>query len=445
MYHFNHKLLESLPVVLGITQRDMLARLGTSASSYIRWKEQGMHCSILVKLCNTLRISLASFIVIKENPVIHGRTSDYVYPEREWKPVSWSGKAIGTLFGPEGVTGIAKTEAARRIGFTNYQIFDQWERSKLGPQVYDMLKMLNEFRLDASLFFGDENHPIPIPDWREVERHTADLLRERMENYREMERTIADKNRTIQSLRVEKDRLVRELTLLKAAKAAPAVPVKGGILKEGSPAYGNPFAERGYVFHQKLWDELPRLTGMAQKDFYERVGLPVTSYYTSPNLSVSMLVDVCNIFRISISHFFLPKSEVPVVHDLGYYAVSPSLFVPIESRMENLRYLFGRYSAAGFSVEDVDRVVGVGERGLASMARNGWSARVNTLCSICTSFNIPPYIFFKDDNRRKAAYSESLNERLLLNGIEMSKDIESLKRKLKWWKSKVKDSKEEPE
>lgn len=437
MYYFNYKLLEALPGILGITQKDMLAELGTTAATYIRWKEKGMPCRTLADLCNTFRISVASFLVLKESPVLYRRASDYVFPDKEWKPVTWDGKVIGTLFGPEGLTGIGKSEASRRIGFANYQIFDQWAKSKSGPQVHDMLKVLNEFRLDASLFFGDANQPIPIPDWSEMEKHTADLLKERLGNYREMERTITEKNRIIHSLHGEKDRLVREITLLKAAKKASAGSAKGGMLKEGSPVYGHPLGERGYVFHKELWDELPRLTGMTLKDYCAAIGLPYSSFYTITNLSVTMLVNVCNLFRISVSHFFLPKSEVPVVHDLGYYTMSPSLFVPIESRMENLRYLFGRYGVTGFSLDDLDRQ-GTSFESYASMARNGYTARVNTLCGICTSFNIPPYIFFKDENRRKAAYSESLNERLLLNAMEISRENESLKKRIKRLEEKLK-------
>lgn len=426
MYHFNQRLLESLPAVLGTTQKRMLEMIGKPPSTYFRWKANGIPCAALAEVCNSLRISLSSFLLLKGDQELQRQLSDYVLPEDIWKPVSFDSRAIGRMFGPDGVTGVSKTEAARRLGLGHYNIFDNWDGSRQVPLVGDLLNLLNEFHLDAALFFSDPNLPVPLPDWTVSERHVADILNERMAGYREMEKTIGERNRTIQALRRDKERLQREVLVLKEEKASARAAVPG------------PAGERGYVFHWALWEALPRMTDLTLKEYCERIGLGYKLFYVKGNISVSVLLAVCNMFRISVSHFFLPKGEKPAVHDLGYYTVSPSLFTEVESRMENLRYLFGKYSAYGFTRTDLE-AAGVGYKGLMSMSSDGWSARVETLCGICTTFNIPPYIFFHDKNRRKAPHAESANETLLLNAISMSREIESLRKTVKGLKEKLKE------
>ena len=104
--------------------------------------------------------------------------------------------------------------------------------------------------------------------------------------------------------------------------------------------------------------------------------------------------------------------------------------------MDNMKYLFGRYSATGFSTRDLNWQ-GIWHTRMSGMSKKGGTARVLTLCDICTTFNIPPYIFFKDENRKKAAYSQSLNERLILNSIEIEKELKTLRLEIKRLKNKT--------
>lgn len=418
MYHFNYRLMENLPFLLGKTQKEVVSEMGTIRETFIRWQAGEIPCRTLAALCNRYRISLSSFIVLKEDTPLLGRASDYVFPSEAWKPVSWDSAPLGRLFGKDGSTGITKVEAAGRLGFASYQIFDRWADTPGALRVSDLLRLLNEFHLDASLFFKDGNRPVPLPEWTVAEVHVADILKERMEGYRRMEGEIEEKNRIIHSLRGDKDRLSRENLQLRTRLDRA--------LTEG-PAL---FRQKEYTFHQALWDSLPEMFGMSYMDFCAKVGINYRGSYVNTNLKVTALVAACNLFRISPSHFFLPKGEVAVVQDAGYYSISPSLFTPVEDRMENLKYLFGRTGVTGYSIDELGER-SVGRKGFAGMAVNGGTARVLTLCDICSSFHIPPYIFFHDENRKKASFSYTRNEELLLNAITLARECESLKKDIR--------------
>lgn len=416
MYHFNRKLIDRLPSLAGMTKVDFSRMCGASYRTYLKWTEGKMSCMALVSVCNRCRISLSSFLVLKENPEVSDVASDYIIPEELWKPVEWCHETAGQLFGTGGLTGITKSEAARKLGFGSYQIFDYWGKTPTALGVIDLLNLLNTFQIDASLFFRDPNSVIPLPAWEVGNKHIADIVAERMEGYRDLERKLAEKDREIRSLRTERDRLTRQNLLLQE--------------KSKEAAKSSPLAFRGYSFHSDLWERLPEMFAMERKDFCDAVGVNYYSFLSVKNIQVGALLKACNMLRISVSHFFVPKGETAAVHDKGYYAMSPRLFSPIESRLDRLKYLFGRYGATGFTRDDCAKA-SVGDKGLRTMISHGEDSRVFTVCDICSSFNIPPYIFFSDENRKKAVYAESVNERLLLNSIEMMKEVESLRAEVK--------------
>ena len=126
------------------------------------------------------------------------------------------------------------------------------------------------------------------------------------------------------------------------------------------------------------------------------------------------------------------------MHDLGYYQVSPRLFKPVELHMERMKFLFDKDSCTGFSINDVVDSGLAGRTAFSGYAKADSTARVITLCDICTQFNLPPWIFFDDENRRKAVYSQSQNERLLLNAIRTSEENKQLKQQIRRLKEKLK-------
>ena len=173
------------------------------------------------------------------------------------------------------------------------------------------------------------------------------------------------------------------------------------------------------------------------------MGIFRSAFTASPNIKVDVLVRACNLLHISVMHFFPPRNEVGVIHDRSYYEISPRLFSPIENRMDNMKFLFGRYSVLDISTDALSRQCGIGQRGFASMADGGDRSRVFTLADVCTQFNIPPALFFKDENRKKPPFAESRNEQLLANAMEMMREIAELREDNRRLRERLKKTTEE--
>lgn len=419
--------------MMGTTKAFIVEKLGTQQRTFRKWERGEMSCESLAKVCNTFRISLSHFLVVGDCPSRSAGSSDCIIPESEWKPVEWHSEAAGTLFGPGGMTGITNKEASQRLGFASPQIFAQWAASPAAMRVASLVSMLNEFQLDVSLFFKDSNRPLPLPAWEVGNKHISDILMDRMKGYRDMERKYSEALSTISHLKVELERSRNESRALRAGQAPrPRGEAVYGRASEPPVVYGIPAAERGYAFHSSLWESLPGLFEMKASDFCDGIGMRLDSFYSLKNVHVDLLVKACNMLRISISHFFVPKNEPPVVQDKLYYQMSPRVFVPIESRMDRLKHMFGKHSVTGYTREELGRVGGVYRDGFSGMCEGvGKRSRVLTLADICTQFSIPPWLFFHDENRKKAVYAQSANERLFLNAISLEEENEKLKARLK--------------
>lgn len=440
MYRFDYSLIGRLPNLLRMNKGDVAKMLGTTTTSFSKWEKGDLPCESLVKICNTFRISLSHFLKVGSVPGRQGVASDYVIPANLWQPVEWHSEAAAKLFGSKGLTGISKQDAADKLGQASLSVFDRWATHSTSLRMGKLIEMLNEFQIDASLFFRDPNHPIPLPAWEVGNKHIAEIVAERMGKYRELERKNADKDETIRSLTVELERVKRENRSLRSKLGEGGqTTVRSGIASESAVAYKNPFGERGYVFHHALWEALPGMFEMTAIDFCKEIGLGISAFYNYQNVHTDVLLKACNLLRISVTHFFVPKSEPLVVQERTFYQMSPRVFVPIESRVERMKYLFGRYSAVGYTWEELQRLSGIGRDAFRSMYNGvGDKSRVLTLVDICTQFNIPPSIFFQDDNRKKPTYSQSVNERLMLNAISMEMEIEKLRAKLRDDKGKEK-------
>ena len=98
-----------------------------------------------------------------------------------------------------------------------------------------------------------------------------------------------------------------------------------------------------------------------------------------------------------------------------------------------MQYLFGKYSVLGESVENLTKRTGVGRTTYNGMkSGKKLASRPLSVAEICTKFNISPSMFFEDNNvLHRPTFSESQNELLLKNCIQMKKDLEELKRILK--------------
>ena len=237
--------------------------LGARSDTFDKWTKGDMTAENLVRISNILRISLADFLVVTERPDEFDRKSDYVFPSDLWKPVEWHSENIATVFGLESLTGVSKTEAAEKLGLSSYQKFDYWAASSSAIRLPDLLKMMNFYQLDATLFFHDENKPIRLPVWKGADRHLAEIANARMEGSRELERKLLDRDRTIRSLAADKERLVKENRALRerpeVSRSASPFPMMAG---ESLVAYQTRRLPSGYSFNEKLWLSLPGMFEM---------------------------------------------------------------------------------------------------------------------------------------------------------------------------------------
>ena len=430
MYRFDCSLIGRLPGLMKKTIGEVAEMIGTNRQAFAKWTSGDIPCEALVRVCNTFRISLIHFIKVGSASSAKGVISDYVIPEGVWVPVEWHSEAAAKLFGPGGLTGIGKQEAVDRLGLSARNTFDRWALHPSSPRMEKLIQLLNEFQVDASLFFKDSNIPLPVPVWVS-NNHIATIMAERLESYKDLERKNMEKDGIIRSLNAEVERLRRENRALRLKEVKdPASSPRLGIFAESSAGYKSLLKERGYAFHSLLWEALPAMFEMTVSDFCSGIGLDRTSFYNQQNVHVDILIKACNLLRISATHFFVPKNEPLVVHERTYYQISSRIFVPIEGRMERMKFLFGRYSATGFTRDELHRHAGVGQDAFKAISEGiGEKFRVITLADICTKFNIPPYVFFEDGNRKKPVFSQTLNERLILNSVEMGRELEVLRKK----------------
>jgi transcriptional regulator with XRE-family HTH domain len=407
-----------------------------------------MPVDMLVALSNLTRISLAEFLVVSETPVQRSSAESYVTPAERWVPVSWRREALLELFGAEGKLGLSKRDAAKRLGIANCKDLDRWANFDVKVDVSMIIRILNEFHLDATIFFKDDNGSIQVPIWEIKEPEggviTADKMEEakvlvdKLEKLKTAEIGKRKSERRAAEYKAENERLRKELELLKRSlNSESATP---GRVNEPFTGY-RPFGGKvEWAFNRELWQSLPDLFEMTKSEFCSRFGFArMSEYYVVDNARISVLLTICNELRISISHFFIRKGEEVVIHDRGFYQMSPHLFRPIESRMDALNYLFGRWSVFGYSIQDFNQRTGMYYRGLKSASEEERS-RVLTLTDICSEFNLSPMLFFDDPNRKDEVTFLNRYEQLILNAIDMRKEIEQLRASNKRLKEQSKNS-----
>lgn len=449
MYYLNRNLIERIPKMLRMTRGDLCQQLGVEYRQFNRWTSgKYMSVDMLVALSNLTHISLAEFLVVSETPVQRASAESYVTPSERWVPVSWKREALLEVFGTEGKLGLSIWDVAKQLGIANYQDLLRWAKSDVKVDVFMLIRILNEFHLDASIFFKDDNGSIQVPIWEikepEQAEMTADELEEakvivdKLEQLKTAEIGKRKSERRAAEYKAENERLKKEMELLKRSlNSGSATP---GRINEPFSGY-RPFGGKvEWAFNRELWQSLPDLFEMTKSEFCSRFGFAqMSEYYSVDNVRVSILLNVCNELRISISHFFIRKGEEVVIHDRGFYQMSPHLFRPIESRMDALNYLFGRWSVFGYSVQDFNQRTGIYYRGLKSASEEERS-RVLTLTDICSEFNLSPMLFFDDPNRKNEVTFLNRYEQLILNAIDMRKEIEQLRASNKKLKEQSKNS-----
>ena len=426
MYYLNRILIERLPKLFRISRKELCRQLGVEYRQFNKWVSgKYMSVDMLINLSNHTRISLAEFLVVSETPVQRASVESYVTPAEKWVPVSWRREAILELFGDKGKLGVSMWNAAKQLDISNSLYLERWADPNVKVDLFKLLKLFNEFHLDATLFFEDNNCSIPVPIWDIEDKHIAGILKDKLDQFRSLEIGKRKSNRIMTEYKVENERLKRDMKSLKRSK--DNAPVSSGLVLE-TPVTYRPIGQKvEWAFNMDLWKALPDMFELTKSEFCDRSGFSrMAEYYITDNARISVLLQVCNEFRISISHFFIRKGTKPVIHDRAYYEMSRHVFRPIEGRLDALNYLFGRWSVFGYSTSELNQRTGLSYVGLKS-ASDKERSRVITLADICSEFSLSPMLFFDDPNRKDDGEIYNRYERLILNAIDMRKEIMELR------------------
>lgn len=428
MYRLNTQLLSAIPSILGVTVNEMSEKAGIGINAYRTWvkaDEPNMSVQTFVDFLNAYRLSFADFLVVEgqRKDIIYDKDY-YVTPKDVWQEIVFNNENISRLYGRSSLTGIAeKGRLAHALGLASPAPIRSWVLDKGALHMKYFLKILNTFHVDPKLFIQDPNKNVvyEIP----VEAVPENLVAKIEESSRK-DKIISEKEYLISELRKTIAVLKEENRKLAAAKAQMA-----DTLAESRVAYGMGIQGRGWYYHEELVKCLPDIWGLSVNEFTRLTG--VNMYRDDANIPMDDLIHICNTLHISMHHFFPPNTEPKVVYGKGRYEVTGRSFHPIESRLENMQYLFGKYSVLGESVENLTKRTGVGRTTYNGMkSGKKLASRPLSVAEICTKFNIPPSMFFEDDNvLHRPTFSESQNELLLKNCIQMKKDLEELKRILK--------------
>ena len=433
MYYFNLKLMNALPDLLRIPKGKLSEQCGLGKNVLANWMVGPvMSVGKFVDFLNKLHLSMADFLVVSPDVPLQKRKEDYVIPQQVWRPIVWNNERLKVFFGEGSITGVPdKTTLAKALGFADRTPITRWILQPYTMKMSTLLDLLNKYKIDAKELIYDPNRQIRKPDW-EPDKNSARMksalntLEEALDNSR---RQVKERDSLIANQNIELERLRKENEALR--QTGGGFTTETGRVAEPLLPYGVPHTKRRYVFHKQLLSELPDVFGMTDRDFCNEYGIKVHSLYDG-NIKMEKLISLCNILRMSIAHFFPPSDEPLVVNHRSWYEISQRMFKPITSRMDNLKYIF-RKTTFGFSQEQLHQATGIGRVKRSSFTEgDGNRIMALTVLDICNSFNIPLSAFVSDPNdRKRPAYSVSLNETLIENCVSMAKELEKCRKAIR--------------
>ena len=435
MYYFNYALIKELPKLYRMSKHQFGQISGIGHYCLRTWGEScSMSVGKFVEFLNLQHLSMADFLIDVQTPIIQKRKEDYVIPDELWEPIEWHSNKIASLCGKGSITGVSSKEAfTKSLGYANTSCVVAWITDPMSMKMSTLLSVLNLYKLDAKIFFTDNNRPIINPSWKiktEVSQSVVSNLEELIKENKKMRSVLKERDSLIAQMRQDKDRLQRENEFLRRSKPSNAIKI-GFAAESDEIQYGFPSFKRKIVFHRDLWESLPSIFGMTTKAFRGEFGLAIKDT-NNGNVRMDKLIEVCNALHISIMHFFIPVGEPLTVNHRSWYEISPRLFKPITSRMENLNYIFKKGSF-GLSRQQLEVSEGIWNGGFNGFMKEGGRKRmVLTVLNICNSFNLPMSVFVSDPNdRKRPSYSVSLNETLIENCVNMAKELEKCRRTIR--------------
>ena len=419
MYYFNAKLVAELPKIMGIPHTRLSEMAGFSINRICRWANNpNMPVYDFVQFLNRFRLSMADFLITREEVPVAHKKELYVTPIEIWEPIEWDpAKLIQVLKRGNNANVTTKAGLAKELGNLAFETVSRWMSNEKTMKMKSLLDILNRLHLDAKELITDHNKVIGVPQWECRSSKNVERLNQALGRTEDLERKLKEAHQLIADLNVRNKELKKENDALKSL-------VNSGVAAEPSP-----WRKKGYVFHIDLWHSLPGLFNMTKKNFCQMVGMHDTAFMRD-SVDVTALVNACNNLRISVSHFFPREGQVKVVQSKSYYEISKNAFQPIEDRTRDLQMILTN-RLFGIKKMELSKVVGLKPETLRNFSEGyGYSRKVSTLVDICNKMGISIGVFLLDLNETKRLQSYSaLNETMALNCIEMFKELQRLKGK----------------
>lgn len=437
MYHINWELIERIPHVFDVSFRKWGMVVSKTSPSVKAWgSNKGISVYDLVLTCNWLHISIAEFISTEKKPLIK-KKNEYLISKESFQEITFHNEMIGEIYGNGGMLGISKTKFAEQMGVGPVYI-DKWIRDPKQIRLSKFIKMMNLFELNICQFIEDPNKVIELPVWDKDKsspkfNRMIEQLSLENKNYQEengklklindrKEKIIVSMSSSIEKLRGENDnykKIIEKRSLYDDYDYS-------GVLAEGNIPYRKGLGR--FKFHYELLRSLPDIFDVQRVKFMRMFSLGQDFLYKDKyNIYIDKLISICNFLRVSVFHFFVPEQDEFMIRNRYFYEIAEIRFIPIKSKLDNLKFVFGKDSVFDIPIDEVDVIK-------SYMAFNSWAKKdgsstfkIITMMSVCNEFNISPSILIEDENRKNMPlYPISKNESLILNCIELKKKVVEL-------------------
>lgn len=422
MYHFNELLFRNLPSLLGMTQIGLSLKVFGNRHTYIQ--RLGLMDRLLVedlvKVCNSLHISISHFITLSPDLTYIRDRSIYVTDDSSFIPVRFDKQKLTRMYGKRSLSGgMTRNAVAAEIG-VSASMFNNWiNQEECTMKLSVMIRMCNRFGVNMGEFISDPNLPLPLNDT--VSEVPTPAARRAMEELSELRKAVTEYQRSVAGLKRENERL--------------RLGMRGHRTSEDLLCAETMQPVREWKFNRRLLDSLPELFGTSRKEMLRSIGMVNPSVgYNGGNITVAHLVSLCNRFHISSHHFFV-RNDDGTVHTRDWYVNEP--FMPVAFHAARVADTFGRESLTGLSLGEVLERLGCSQTKFSGWRREkGSTMRVDDLAALCNALCVTPSCFITDSNRTPETYGVTtaeffLEENRLLRQriIRLNEELSCLKRR----------------
>lgn len=160
-----------------------------------------------------------------------------------------------------------------------------------------------------------------------------------------------------------------------------------------------------YYFNEKLFKKIPSVLGLTQKDFSQKAFGSIHKYTRRVEsleyFPFQELVDICNIFHISLTSFITSSPKESISLDSEIYVIPDSIYLPISFYCENIRRIYGKSGLVkGLQRTDIARDFNVTAATVSNWSIPGKSfISVSDTIGLCNRYGIDLEFFATDPNQ----------------------------------------------